>query len=105
MGGGLSSTMRNSIQIPQTIRLKFKRLGAFKPPERPKEHLNCDSTIKMGVLVMSFEAELIASPVASLPPQISLFHRVWPVAGLGFAGIATAAWSGFLGYELFQLVF
>ncbi len=51
---------------------------------------------------MSVEAKLIASPVPSL---ISLFHRIWPVAGLGFAVIATTAWSGFLGYELFQLVF
>ena len=54
---------------------------------------------------MSFEAELIAWPAPALPPQILLFHRIWPVAGLGFAVIATAAWSGFVGYELFRLVF
>jgi hypothetical protein len=52
---------------------------------------------------MSVEAE--ASLVPASPPLISLFHRIWPVAGLGFAVTATAAWSGFLGYELFQLVF
>ena len=67
--------------------------------------LEYGSRIKKGVSVMSFEAELIASPVPSLPRQISLFRRIWPVAGLGFAVIATAAWSGFVGYELFRLVF
>jgi len=81
------------------------RSNPSPPLHGAKEHPKYDSTIKKGVSVMSFEAELIASPVASLPPQISLFHRIWPVAGLGFAVIATAAWSGFLGYELFQLVF
>jgi hypothetical protein len=60
---------------------------------------------KKEVSAMSVEAKVIASPVPSLPPLISPFHRIWPVAGLGFAVIATAAWSGFLGYELFQLVF
>jgi hypothetical protein len=54
---------------------------------------------------MSVEAELIAWPVPASSPQISLFHRIWPVAGLGFAVIAIAAWSGFVGYELFRLVF
>jgi hypothetical protein len=34
---------------------------------------------------------------------ISLFHRIWPVAGAGVAVIATVAWSGFLGYELFPV--
>ena len=36
-------------------------------------------------------------------PSMSLFHHIWPVAGLGGALIVTAAWTGFLGYELFQL--
>jgi hypothetical protein len=36
---------------------------------------------------------------------MSLFHHIWPVAELGVALIVTAAWTGFLGYELFQLVF
>ena len=38
-------------------------------------------------------------------PSMSLFHHIWPVAELGVALIVTAAWTGFLGYELFQLVF
>jgi hypothetical protein len=54
---------------------------------------------------MSVEAELTALPVPALHPLISLFHHIWPVAALGFAVIVTAAWSGFLGYELFRLVF
>ena len=77
----------NSVQIPKTIRLKSKT-----------------STIKKGISVMSVEAELTALPIPALHPLISLFHRIWPVAGLGFAVIVTAARSGFLGYELFRLV-
>ena len=36
---------------------------------------------------------------------ISLLHHIWPAAGLGVAVIATVAWSGFLGYQLFRLTF
>ena len=36
---------------------------------------------------------------------ISLWHHIWPAAGLGVAVIATVAWSGFLGYQLFRLTF
>ena len=31
------------------------------------------------------------------------FHRVWPPAFLAVALIATIAWVGLLGYELFKL--
>jgi hypothetical protein len=54
---------------------------------------------------MSIEAEVAVPAVPSLPHPISLFHRTWPVAGLAVGLIATLAWSGFLGYELFRLVF
>jgi hypothetical protein len=35
---------------------------------------------------------------------ISLFHRIWPVAGLAAAATVNMAWVGFLGYGLFRLV-
>jgi len=54
---------------------------------------------------MSIGAEVIVSPAASLHRPIALLHHIWPLAGLGVAMIVTAAWTGFLGYELFQLVF
>jgi hypothetical protein len=44
-------------------------------------------------------------PIPPLPNPISLFHRIWPVAGLGIAATATVAWSSFLGYALFRLAF
>jgi hypothetical protein len=57
------------------------------------------------------KAEVVATPmprVAShlpfIPEPISLFHRVWPVAGLGAAVIVNVAWMGFLGYGFFKLV-
>jgi hypothetical protein len=52
---------------------------------------------------MSVEAQAAVPPAQS--HLISLFHRIWPLAGLGFASIATVAWSAFLGYEVFRLVF
>ncbi len=54
---------------------------------------------------MTVETQVVAPPLPPLPHPISLFHRIWPVAGLGIGVIATVAWSGFLGYELFRLVF
>ena len=39
----------------------------------------------------------------SLLNPISLFHRIWPVAGIGAGLIATAMWIAFLVYELFRL--
>ena len=35
---------------------------------------------------------------------ISLFHRILPLAGLGFAVIVNVAWIGFLGFGLFKLI-
>ena len=34
----------------------------------------------------------------------SRFHRIWPVAGLGFAVLVKVAWMGFLGFEFFKLI-
>ena len=57
-------------------------------------------------------AELVLTPVSSpsVPTghlvtwAISRFHRIWPVAGLGFAVIVNMAWIGFLGVEFFKLI-
>jgi hypothetical protein len=54
---------------------------------------------------MTVETRAIALAVPSLSHSNSFFHRIWPPAGLGVAVSATVAWSGFLGYELFRLVF
>jgi hypothetical protein len=54
---------------------------------------------------MTIETRAVALAAPSLSHPITLFHRIWPVAGLGIAVIATVTWSGFLGYELFRLVF
>jgi ABC-type multidrug transport system permease subunit len=35
----------------------------------------------------------------------SLFHRVWPPAGIAAALIATMVWTSLLGYVLFKFVF
>jgi hypothetical protein len=35
---------------------------------------------------------------------ISLFHRVWPLAGLTAVVIVNSAWMGLLGYGFFKLV-
>lgn len=34
---------------------------------------------------------------------ISFFHRIWPMAIIAIGVIATAAWTGLLGYGLFRL--
>jgi hypothetical protein len=54
---------------------------------------------------MSVETEVIVSPVPPLPHPISLFDRIWPVAGLAIGLMATMAWTALLGYGLFRLVF
>ena len=54
---------------------------------------------------MTFGTQVVMSAVRSSPRLTSVFHRVWPVAVVGAASIASATWTGFLGYELFQLVF
>jgi hypothetical protein len=53
---------------------------------------------------MTVETRAIVLVAPSVSHPISLFHHIWPVAGLGVAVIATVAWTGFLGYELFRLV-
>ena len=54
-------------------------------------------------MIVETRAVALATPSITLP--ISLLHRIWPVLGLGIAVITTVVWSGFLGYELFRLVF
>lgn len=50
-------------------------------------------------------AKVVVMPVLPLTLQpISLFHNIWPLAGLAAGAIATLAWMGFLGYEFFELV-
>jgi hypothetical protein len=48
------------------------------------------------------------SPVAprrrSFALATSSFHRIWPVAGIGFAVLVNVAWMGFLGLEFFKLI-
>jgi hypothetical protein len=57
------------------------------------------------VRFMTIETRAVALAAPSISHPISLFHRIWSVAGLGVAVIATVVWSGFLGYELFRSVF
>ena len=52
---------------------------------------------------MNVEARAAVSPAQS--DLNSLFHRIWLSAGMAIGLIATLAWSGFLGYGLFRLVF
>ena len=63
------------------------------------------------ICAVSSQAELLLTPASPLvPPRhsvtsaISRFHRIWPVAGLGFAVIVNVAWMGFLGFEFFKLI-
>jgi hypothetical protein len=63
------------------------------------------SKLEKEVRFMTAETQAVALTAPPLSHPISLFHRIWPAAGLGIAVIVTAAWSGFLGYELFRLVF
>jgi hypothetical protein len=57
------------------------------------------------------EAEVVVTPIPPLtsdlsfiPEAISLFHRIWPVAGLAAAMIVNVVWMGFLGFGFFKLV-
>ena len=47
---------------------------------------------------------LTSDPPSSITQSISVFHRVWPVAGLTAAMIVNLAWVGFLGYGFFKLI-
>jgi hypothetical protein len=51
---------------------------------------------------MTVKTRAVALAVPSISHPISLF---WPVASVSVGVIATMAWSGFLGYEFFRLVF
>jgi hypothetical protein len=57
------------------------------------------------------KAQVVATPLppltSSLPfisEPISLFHRIWPVAGLVAAIVVNLTWMGFLGFGFFKLV-
>ena len=78
--------------------------------ERLKRPLEKDNNKKRPPIVFA-KAEVVAMPmprVAShlplIPEPISLFHRIWPVAGLAATVIVNVAWMGFLGYGFFKLV-
>ena len=51
---------------------------------------------------MTLKKQAVALAVPSISHPISLFR---PVAWVSVGVIATVAWSGFLGYEFFRLVF
>jgi hypothetical protein len=44
-----------------------------------------------------------AADLPFIAQPISLFHRIWPVAGLVAAIVVNVAWMGFLGYGFFKL--
>jgi hypothetical protein len=46
----------------------------------------------------------LTSGLPFIPEPISLFRRIWPVAGLAAAVIVNVVWMGFLGYGFFKLV-
>jgi hypothetical protein len=55
---------------------------------------------------MNIEAQAVATSVQpSTGDLISLFHRVWPPAGIVFGLIITVVWMGFLGYGFLELAF
>ena len=55
-------------------------------------------------VVVATTLPLTLDPPSSITQSISVFHRVWPVAGLAAAMIVNLAWVGFLGYGFFKLV-
>jgi hypothetical protein len=46
----------------------------------------------------------LTSGLPFISESISLFRRIWPVAGLAAAVIVNVVWMGFLGYGFFKLV-
>jgi hypothetical protein len=48
---------------------------------------------------------IVTRPSHFSRPTHSLLHRLLPVAGLAFAVIVNVGWIGFLGFELFKLIF
>jgi hypothetical protein len=59
-------------------------------------------TAKAQVVVTSIP--LLTSDPPFITQSISLFGRVWPVAGLAAAVIVNSVWIGFLGYGFSKLV-
>ena len=60
---------------------------------------------------MNAKAQAVVTPIPPLTSDlpfitqsISLFGRVWPVAGVAAALMVNLAWIGFLGYGFFRLV-
>ena len=60
---------------------------------------------------MIAKAQVVATAMPPLTPDlpfipepISLFHRIWPVAGLVAAIVVNLTWMGFLGFGFFKLV-
>ena len=67
--------------------------------------------LRCTVCAVSIDVEFSTAPVSRLvPPRhlvtwaLALLHRIWPVAGLGFAVIVNMAWIGFLGFEFVKLM-
>jgi hypothetical protein len=54
--------------------------------------------------VVATDALPLAPDLPLIIKLISLFHRIWPVAGLATAATINVAWVDSLGYGLFQLV-
>jgi hypothetical protein len=46
----------------------------------------------------------LASVLPFIPEPLSVFRRIWPLAGLVAAIVVNMAWMGFLGYGFFKLV-
>jgi hypothetical protein len=64
-----------------------------------------------GPQIVIAKAQVVVTPILPLtsdlpfiPQSISLFGRVWPVAGLAAAVIVNSVWIGFLGYGFSKLV-
>jgi hypothetical protein len=55
---------------------------------------------------VSSDAELVLNAcfAAGATCALGYSHRIWPVAGLGFAAIVNVAWLGLLGFEFFKLI-
>jgi hypothetical protein len=67
--------------------------------------------ITKGSPIVIAKAAVVATPIPPLasdlpliPEPISVFRRIWPVAGLVAAIVVNMAWMGFLGYGFFKLV-
>jgi hypothetical protein len=54
--------------------------------------------------VVATPSPLLTSDLPFIARPVSLFHRIWPVAGLAIAVGVNLAWMGFLGYGFFKLV-